>query len=68
VTNRRSTPDRGLAVWHVTEDPTTYNSSQPPPGIAQTDWDVNLLAGSKEESKDEVDLVGCPTIGASSSR
>lgn len=40
-----SLPDTGLGVWHVMENPSTYNSAMPPPGVSQAFWGtLNLMS------------------------
>jgi M6 family metalloprotease-like protein len=34
----RVLPDRGLAVWHIMEDPATYNAALPPPNTDAEKW------------------------------
>ncbi|MEO8628795.1 MAG: PASTA domain-containing protein [Betaproteobacteria bacterium] len=31
-------PDRGLAVWHVMENPATYDMAAPPPNVSAQQW------------------------------
>lgn len=34
----KNLPDRGLAVWHIIEDPAVYGNLPAPPGVSQADW------------------------------